>query len=137
MTVQSLTVLFDDRCGVCSRAHQWLRGQATWVPLEFVGAWSDEARRRFPGLERQQLLAELHVVDDAGRVYRGAKAWIMCLWATRAHRVLSHRLARKGNERRLRGLVAAISGRRHGLSRLLGAYRQDDAAPACDARNLP
>ena len=135
-----LTVLFDERCGLCTRAQSWLREQPLWVPLEFVGAGSDETARRFPQLERQDLQSELHVVDDAGNVYRGSSAWILCLWATRRYRVLSHRLALPGNQHLLRRFVEEISRRRHGLSRILDPFlgREDCGdGNACDARNLP
>ena len=78
-----LTVLYDVRCALCCRARAWLADQPKYVPMAFVAAGSNEAKRRFPGLDHDSTLEELTVVGWGGEVYRGAKAWVMCLWALR------------------------------------------------------
>ena len=83
---RELTVLYDAHCPLCRTARQWLYRQPTYVPLRFIPAASVAARRRFPLLDPAETLRDITVVDDAGRVYRGPKAWVMCLWATREHR---------------------------------------------------
>jgi predicted DCC family thiol-disulfide oxidoreductase YuxK len=50
--VTTYTVLCDAGCSLCSRFRDWLVRQPTLVPLELVPAASDEARRRFPTLDR-------------------------------------------------------------------------------------
>ncbi len=67
--------------------------QAQLVPLEFLAAGSDEVRRRYPGLDPDQTLRELTVVGDNRAVYRGGRAWVMCLWALRDYRIWAGRLA--------------------------------------------
>jgi len=42
--------------------------------LELLDLHRPDTRSRFPALELEHLLEELHVVDDAGRIYRGARA---------------------------------------------------------------
>lgn len=66
--VAGLTVLFDARCGLCTRARHWLERQSALVPLEFVPAASPEARMRFPGLDPAATLDDLTVVGDDGEV---------------------------------------------------------------------
>jgi predicted DCC family thiol-disulfide oxidoreductase YuxK len=88
-----LTVLYDERCNLCQRARRWLDRQPKYVPLDFVPAGSEEARRRFPGLDHAATLMDLTVVAAGGEVYRGAKAWVMCLWALKEHRETALRLA--------------------------------------------
>ena len=83
---RSLTVLYDAGCPLCRSARQWLTQQATYVPLRFIPAGTPRATRAFPQLDPAETLRDITVVDDGGRVYRGAKAWVMCLWATRRHR---------------------------------------------------
>lgn len=78
-----LTVLYDAHCGVCREARTWLEGQPKFVPLEFVAAGSEEARRRFPGLNVADTLRRLTVVGDERAVYRGTRAWLLVLWALR------------------------------------------------------
>lgn len=93
MAVRSLTVLYDPHCGLCREARAWLERQATFVPLVFVGAGSDLAAERFPGLDRHDTLRRLTVVSDAGAVYRGVRAWLMVMWALREWRDRSITLA--------------------------------------------
>jgi predicted DCC family thiol-disulfide oxidoreductase YuxK len=84
--MRELTVLYDGGCTLCRDARAWLERERLYVPLRFVAAGSGEAKRRFPGLDPADTLRDIAVVDDAGNVYRGAKAWVMCLWATRRYR---------------------------------------------------
>ncbi len=89
-----LTVLYDDRCGLCRTFGSWLDRQALLVDVELVAAGSPAARQRFPRLDHRRTLEEITVVGDGGEVWTGAHAWVMCLWATSAHRGLAEGLAR-------------------------------------------
>ena len=91
--MQTLTVLYDARCNLCSHIRSWLEAQPSYVTLDFVPAGSDEARRRFPQLNHATTTQELTVVSDAGDVYLEANAWIMCLWALRDYRAWSLRMS--------------------------------------------
>ena len=88
-----LTVLYDAHCRVCRSARDWLRDQPTFVRLRLVAAGSDAAKRLYPSLDHGATLRDITVIDDAGRIYTGAKAWVMCLWATREHRARALSLA--------------------------------------------
>ena len=81
-----LTVLYDPSCFLCCRARRWLQNQSQFVPLEFVGAGTSKARSEFPEIEPDETLEDLTVVADDGAVYRGTKAWLICLWALRKYR---------------------------------------------------
>jgi hypothetical protein len=63
------------------RCRNWLAQQPTFVPLVFIAFQSDQAQRRFPGIAALKPGEQLLVISDEGAVYRGANAWIMCLWA--------------------------------------------------------
>jgi predicted DCC family thiol-disulfide oxidoreductase YuxK len=91
--MRKLTILYDASCSLCRTARAWLEGQRTWVELEFLAAGSPVAGARFPELSPESTLREIAVVSDDGRVYRGGKAWVMCLWATVRYRELALRLA--------------------------------------------
>ncbi len=103
--VTGLTVLYDAECPLCRHLSGWLRRQPQLVRLDLVPAASEEARRRFPGLDHGATLDEITVVGDAGQVYRGPAAWIVCLWALREHRPLAHRLSTPTGERVARAAV--------------------------------
>jgi predicted DCC family thiol-disulfide oxidoreductase YuxK len=118
--MNALTIFHDPGCGLCGRFRRWLEGQALWVPVEFVGFDSAEARRRFPGIGSVGAEREIVVMADDGSWWQGPDAWLVCLWATRAHRVLSHRLAGPVFRPWLRRIVHAISQNRVRISWLLG-----------------
>ncbi|MEU4150071.1 DCC1-like thiol-disulfide oxidoreductase family protein [Streptomyces sp. NPDC026659] len=107
--VRGLTVLYDAECALCRHVRDWLAGQPKLVPLELVAAGSAEARGRFPGLDASRTLDEVTVVGDAGQVYRGARAWIVVLWALREHRPLAHKLSTPTGMRFARGAVLAAA----------------------------
>ncbi|MFI9600474.1 thiol-disulfide oxidoreductase DCC family protein [Streptomyces sp. NPDC004069] len=128
--VRGLTVLYDAECALCASVRDWLVRQPQLVPLELVPAGSEQAGRRFPGLDHGATLEEVTVVGDSGQVYRGAAAWIVVLWALREHRPLSHRLSTPAGARLARGAVLAAArwraGRRDGERWGGGAYRRGD-----------
>jgi predicted DCC family thiol-disulfide oxidoreductase YuxK len=105
LPVRRLTVLYDDQCTLCLFVSGWLGRQRQLVPLEFVPAGSAEARRRLPGLDHGATVEEITVVGDGGQVFRGAAAWIVCLWALREYRRLAHRLSTPAGLRTARGAV--------------------------------
>lgn len=107
--VRRLTVLYDAECALCAFLRDWLVRQPQLVPLELVPAASEEARRRFPGLDHGATLDEITVVGDGGQVYRSAAAWIVTLWALREHRPLAHRLSTPSGARLARGAVLAAA----------------------------
>ncbi|WP_371497887.1 DCC1-like thiol-disulfide oxidoreductase family protein [Kitasatospora sp. NBC_00374] len=90
--VRRLTVLHDPNCGLCRHLTRWLRTQRQLVPLEFVRVATEEARARYPGLDHDASLGEITVVGDTGEVWRGAPAFVACLWALAGHRALAQRL---------------------------------------------
>ena len=107
-----LTVLYDERCALCRRVRGWLAEQPKYVPMDFVAAGSAEARRRFRELDHDATLEELSVVGSGGEVYRGAKAWVMCLWALKRYRSAALRLSGPAMLPRARRLVAWVSKNR-------------------------
>jgi predicted DCC family thiol-disulfide oxidoreductase YuxK len=114
--MRALFVVYDSRCGLCTQLKQWLERQPAYLPIRAVAAGSEEALRRFPGMDS----AELVVVSDTGEAWLGDHAWIMCLWAMRDYRQWANRLARPALRPFSRQAFAALSRSRFMLSRLLG-----------------
>ncbi|MFG2289440.1 thiol-disulfide oxidoreductase DCC family protein [Streptomyces sp. NPDC048595] len=146
--VHGLTVLYDAQCPLCTHLHGWLVRQRQLVRLDFVPAGSEAARRRFPTLNHHATLDEITVVADAGQVYQGSAAWIVCLWALREYRSLAHRLSTPFGAQLARGamLTAAKWREAHHDNRWGGrTYRREDGwaydpaagwthtAPGCDS----
>ncbi len=114
-----LTVLYDATCGLCVRSRSWLQTQPKWIELEFLPARSPEARRRYPELVGEAMPKEPIVVSDEGGIYRGAEAWIMCLYALVDYREWSLRLARPALLPLARRVFEWVSENRRDISRRL------------------
>jgi predicted DCC family thiol-disulfide oxidoreductase YuxK len=123
MALQKLTVLYDPMCALCQRARAWLIAQPQYVRLEFIAAGSDLARSRFPALDHESTLRDLTVIGDGGEVYRGAKAWLMSLWALREYRETALRWSTPERMPLARRLVAWVSRYRHTFDTLLSPGR--------------
>lgn len=124
-----LTVLYDADCPLCARFRDWLAGQSVLVPVELVAAGSAAARHRFPTLDHDRTLREITVVGDDGSVWTNEHAWVMCLWATRAHRALAERLARPAWLPLARGAAFSAAGLRHLLAPRPGGQGGDYPDP--------
>jgi predicted DCC family thiol-disulfide oxidoreductase YuxK len=107
-----LFVLYEGHCTLCRRLRAWLETQDQLILLVFLAAGSELARLRFPDIDHQASLQDLMVIADNGAVYRGPKAWIMCLWALRDYRQLSFRLATPDWLPVARRVVAWVSAHR-------------------------
>ena len=122
--MRALVVLYDPRCDLCCRIRGWLGSQPKYVELEFVPAGSEEARRRFPRLDHEGTFTDLTLVSDRGEVYRGAKAWLMCLWALREYRGWSLRLGSPELMPVARRFIAWVSRHRFRVGSFLGPTRK-------------
>lgn len=118
--MNKLTVLYDADCGFCIRCRWWMLHQPKFVELEFLPAGGPDAAQRFPELAAPGAVEELIVVDDEGGVYRGAHAWLMCLWALVEYREWSDWLAAPALLPLARGAFALVSSNRKKLSAWLG-----------------
>jgi predicted DCC family thiol-disulfide oxidoreductase YuxK len=125
--LRRVTVLYDARCNLCRAARGWLERQDQLVALEFLAAASPEARERYPFLDPQLTLEDLTVVGDAGEVWVGAKAWVVCLWALEGKRGLAQRLSSPALMPRARSVVSFVSRHR----RAVGTYGEPcDCTPS-------
>lgn len=130
----NLTVLYDDHCRLCRTFSTWLARQPVLIGLDLVPAGSRSARVRFPTLDHDRTLEEITVVSDSGEVWTGAHAWVMCLWATAAHRALAESLARPSRLPLAKGaahLAAGIRGVTTSRSGPSGGDYPDDCAGTC------
>ena len=115
--MKTLFVLYDGKCEFCRRCRGWLGQQSAFVRLAFIPLQSPEVSTRFPGVERFHPDERLVVISDAGEVWRGEHAWVMCLWALREYRVWSLRLANPVLMPFARRVCELLSENRHTISR--------------------
>jgi predicted DCC family thiol-disulfide oxidoreductase YuxK len=118
--VNTLTIFYDARCGLCSNVRKWLSAQPAYVGLEFLPYDSPAAKERCPEISRLQADREIVVMADTGDVWQGAGAWVMCLWALRDYREWSARFSGPTMQAVARKIVHLISANRLSISRLLG-----------------
>jgi predicted DCC family thiol-disulfide oxidoreductase YuxK len=133
--MKRLYVLFDAQCELCVRCRNWLRNQPAFVPLSFIALQSAEAQQRFPGIDALKPNEQLLVISDEGSVYRGAHAWIMCLWALRKYREHAQRLASPTLLPFARIFCELLSRNRFHLSEALFPQRRSQAAGLLAGRN--
>lgn len=112
----ALTVLYDAKCPLCSAFRDWLARQPAYLPVHLVAAASEEARERFPALDHTATLRDISIVGDDGAVWTREHAWVVALWATRAHRPLAERLAQRSWLPTARITAATAAGLRHLLA---------------------
>ena len=126
--MKSLYVLFDGECELCVRCRNWLMAQPAFVPLVFIAFQSDEAQRRFSGIDALKPNEQLLVISDDGAIYRGAHAWIMCLWALENYREHAQRLAHPVLLPLARTVCELLSRNRFFLSDILFRQKPETAA---------
>jgi predicted DCC family thiol-disulfide oxidoreductase YuxK len=112
-----LYILYDSQCAFCRRCRVWLDRQPAFVPLTFIPLQSPEVGCRFPGIERLEPDKEIVVISDAGDVWQGGAAWVMCLWALYEYREWSQRLAHPALLPFARRACAFVSEHRQQFSR--------------------
>jgi len=122
--MKSLFILYDSRCGICTRLKAWLGRQSSYVALHFVALGSTEAHARFPmlGAGDQELVA----IADTGEAWVGDRAWIICLWALCEYRSCAQKLSAPAMMPLARQAFLALSSNRFALSRLLGLRSEED-----------
>ncbi len=133
--MRKIYVLYDSRCGLCSRARKWMLEQPAYLAIEFIAAGSDRARSMFPELMHQVVPAELVVVSDDGDVYFADAAWIVCLYALRDYRPWSYRMARPPLRHLARRAWEAFSSNRQQISTMLAL--KSDAEVAAELQSQP
>lgn len=69
-----LAILYDGACEMCRASVDGIRHFDNSGQIEPLDLQDQEARAKFPELKLENLLEELHAVDESGRVYRGARA---------------------------------------------------------------
>jgi predicted DCC family thiol-disulfide oxidoreductase YuxK len=88
-----IAVIYDGQCNLCRTSAEAVRIFDNSNAIDLIDLHDADARTQFPELTIQALMEELHVVDDNGRVARGARAvnevlrhqqgvrgWLAYLW---------------------------------------------------------
>lgn len=79
---KKLAVIFDGSCGMCKHTIAVIKSLDLFNRIEYldaVRAWP-EIQRRFPELDRDRCLEDMHAVDKNGRVRFGFEAYRQMAW---------------------------------------------------------
>jgi len=69
-----LAILYDGSCQMCRASLDGIRQFDNSGQIAPLDLHHEEVRAQFPELKQENLLEELHAVDESGRVFRGARA---------------------------------------------------------------
>jgi predicted DCC family thiol-disulfide oxidoreductase YuxK len=69
-----IAVLYDGACKLCRISAEAVRMFDNSDAIDLLDMHNGENRAQFPDLKLENLMDELHVVDDRGRIWRGARA---------------------------------------------------------------
>lgn len=130
--MHTLTIFYDAGCGLCGRFRRWMLGQESLLRLEFLPFDSTAALERLPELPALHPDRDLVVMNEEGEIWRGAPAWVMCLWALREGRPWARRLARPVLLPMAATLCGLVSENRLSLSRLMRLHSDREIARQCD-----
>jgi predicted DCC family thiol-disulfide oxidoreductase YuxK len=113
---RTLTVLYDPSCSLCRRCRSWMERQHAFLPVTWLGCTGEEARKAYGDIPWLQ--DELVVVGDAGEVWAGPAAFLVCLWALCDWREWSFRLAGPAFAPLAERFFLFLSSRRRSIGKL-------------------
>lgn len=122
--VKTIDVFYDGRCGMCCTFHEWVDRQKRAFPLRFIPYQAVEATHIFPELADLKPEREMVVRTYDGGIYRGARAWVWCLYSCADYRWLARRLAAPKMLPLATWICRKLAANRHGLSRVF--FRKKD-----------
>ncbi len=91
--VKEIEVFYDGRCGMCCTFHEWVQAQERAFVIQMIPYQSEHAKDVFPGLSELDPAREMVVRTWEGDIYRGAEAWVWCLYSCANYRGIAQRLA--------------------------------------------
>lgn len=122
--IEGIEVFYDGRCGMCCSFHEWIARQSRAFPIKFVPYQSPDAELVFPGLGTLDPAREMVVRTSDGGIFRGAEAWVWCLYSCANHQTAARRL---GGPKMLPVAIRAcrvLAANRHTLSKVF--FRKKD-----------
>ncbi len=135
--VKSIEVYYDGRCGMCCTFHEWINRQVRAFEIRFVPYQSPVAEELFPGVGTLDPAREMIVRTDEGTIYRGAEAWVWCLYSCAHHRALARRLARPTMLAVAVRICRLLASNRHGLSKIFFRRKDREVRETLHSMDLP
>jgi predicted DCC family thiol-disulfide oxidoreductase YuxK len=118
--MNKIYIIYDSECGLCVQCRKWIEKQPAFLQITFLPRNSQEAATLITTVTDQKLGDELIVVSDEGGLYRGAHAWVMCLYALQNYRELGNKIATPMLLPWAKRICELVAQNRLNLSQLLG-----------------
>ena len=122
--IQGIEVFYDGRCGMCCSFHEWIHRQPRAFRIEFIPYQAPDAERVFPGLGTLDPAREMVVRTSEGGVFRGAEAWVWCLYGCANHQTTARKLGGPGLLPIAIQACRILAANRHALSKVF--FRSKD-----------
>lgn len=122
--VNEIEVFYDGRCGMCCTFHEWIHRQRRAFKIHFTPYQAKEAEEHFPGIGMLDPAREMIVRTDRGEIFRGAEAWVWCLYSCTHYRKAARRLAGPAFLPIAIRACRLLAANRHALSKVL--FRKKD-----------
>jgi predicted DCC family thiol-disulfide oxidoreductase YuxK len=124
LITKKIEVFYDGRCGMCCTFHEWISRQSRAFGVDFIPYQAGEAGLVFPGLNTLDPAREMIVRTDEEKIYRGAEAWVCCLYSCAEYRSFAKRLSGPYLLPVAIWTCRLLSANRHGLSKIF--FRKKD-----------
>lgn len=133
--VGGITVFYDGRCGMCCTFHEWVNRQERLFSIRFIPYQSREAEAVLPGIGRMDAGLEMIVRTDDGTLFRGAEAWVLCLFALSEYRAWARRLSHPRLLPMAKKVCVHLANNRRALSKVF--FRKKDVEVAAALHRMP
>ncbi len=121
---KKIEVYYDGRCGMCCTFHEWINKQPRKFAIDFIPYQSERAEMVFPGIGMLDPARAMVVRSDSGVIYRGAEAWVMCLYSCSNYQSVAKKLAGPALLSVAIRACHVLAANRHSLSKIF--FRSKD-----------
>jgi predicted DCC family thiol-disulfide oxidoreductase YuxK len=122
--IKSIEVYYDGRCGMCCSFHEWINRQPRAFKIEFIPYQSPHAEQKFPGLGTLDPAREMVVRTNDNEIFRGAEAWVLCLYSCSNHQAAARKLGGPALLPLAIHACRVLAANRHALSKVF--FRSKD-----------
>ena len=122
--IKEIEVFYDGRCGMCCSFHEWINRQPRAFAIGFIPYQAAHAERVFPGLGMLDPAREMVVRTSEGGIFRGAEAWVWCLYSCANYQMAARRLGGPGLLPVAIHACRVLAANRHALSKVF--FRSKD-----------
>jgi predicted DCC family thiol-disulfide oxidoreductase YuxK len=135
--IKRIEVYYDGRCGMCCSFHEWINRQPRAYSMEFIPYQAVRAEQIFPGIGTLDPAREMIVRTDKNEIFRGAEAWVICLYSCKNHQSAARRLAGPGWLPIAIRSCRMLAANRHALSKIFFSKKDKEVRKELHQMQLP